>query len=318
MNYLLTGSAGFIGSHLATALLRQGHSVIGVDDLNDYYSVAQKQENLKQCQEFSEFTFIQCDIRQPDQIISELDKRSKPIDALLHLAARAGVRPSIIQPALYTDVNVNGTVQMLDLARRFQIAKFIFASSSSVYGNQVKTPFSETDPVDTPISPYAATKKAGELLAYTYHTLYGLSTACLRFFTVYGPHGRPDMAPYLFVDKIHKGEAITKFGDGETRRDYTYIDDIISGILAVLDAKIDYEIINLGNSQTVSLNEFIATVERVTGKTAIIDQQKMQPGDVLQTSADISKASQLLGYAPKTDIETGIRHFYEWYKRFRI
>ncbi|USN53972.1 MAG: SDR family NAD(P)-dependent oxidoreductase [Candidatus Nomurabacteria bacterium] len=318
MNYLITGSAGFIGSHLSTTLLAQGHRVIGIDDLNDYYSVTQKQENITQLKEFSEYSFLQCDIRKPEEIKTFLQKYSQPIDAIIHLAARAGVRPSIAKPTLYTDVNVNGTVQMLELARVFQIPKFIFASSSSVYGNQEKTPFSETDAVDTPISPYAATKRAGELLSYTYHALHGMSVACLRFFTVYGPKGRPDMAPYLFVDKVHRGEAITKFGNGETRRDYTYIEDIISGILASLQADIGYEIINLGNSHTISLNEFIATVERVTGKTAIVDQQGPQPGDVQQTFADITKAKKLLGYDPSTAIESGLQHFYEWYKRYRV
>jgi UDP-glucuronate 4-epimerase len=234
---------------------------------------------------------------------------------MIHIAAMAGVRPSIQRPSLYEEVNVKGTLNMLEAARRHQVTNFLFASSSSVYGGQEKVPFSEDDPIACPISPYAATKAAAELLCHTYHHLHGLNVTCLRFFTVYGPKGRPDMAPYLFTKWVFEEAELKMFGDGTTCRDYTYIDDVISGVVTALDANLSYEIINLGNSQTVVLRDFIALVEELVGKKAHVVQLPMQPGDVPRTWADISKARRLLGYDPQTPFEKGMKHFVAWYRR---
>ena len=313
---LVTGVAGFIGSNTAKKLLDQGERVIGIDNLNDYYNQNWKKENLELLKQNPNFIFHQVDIRDLEAL--QAIAREEKIDAIIHLAARAGVRPSIANPILYEEVNVRGTVNMLEIAKEFEIKQFVFASSSSVYGNQKKVPFSETDSVDHPISPYAATKKAAELIAYTYSHLYGINTIGLRFFTVYGPAGRPDMAPYLFTEAILNDKAISKFGDGSSRRDYTYIDDIVSGVIAALDLNRPYEIINLGNNTPVSLNEFIETLEKITGKSMKINQMGMQPGDVDQTYADISKAQKLLGYDPQTSFEDGLSKFVEWYKEKRL
>ena len=240
---------------------------------------------------------------------------AEKIDKVLHIAAMAGVRCSIKNPVLYSAVNVAGTSNVLEMARRHEVRNFVFASSSSVYGARSQAPFSEDEAVDHPISPYAASKRAAELLTYTYHYLYGLNCTSLRFFTVYGPKGRPDMAPYLFTRWIFEGKELTMFGDGSSRRDYTYIDDIVSGVIAALDADLPFEIINLGNSQTVPLREFISVVENAVGKQARIVQAKTQPGDVPLTSADIQKARRLLGYNPQTDIREGMDRFVDWYRR---
>lgn len=313
---LVTGVAGFIGSNTAKKLLDQGERVIGIDNLNDYYNQNWKKENLELLKQNSNFIFHQLDIRELKAL--QNIAREEKIDAIIHLAARAGVRPSIADPILYEEVNVRGTVNMLEIAKEFEIKQFVFASSSSVYGNQKKIPFSETDSVDHPISPYAASKKAAELIAYTYSHLYRINAIGLRFFTVYGPAGRPDMAPYLFTEAILNDKAINKFGDGSSRRDYTYIDDIVSGVIAALDLDHPYEIINLGNNTPVSLNEFIETLEKITGKSMKINQMGMQPGDVDQTYADISKAQKLLGYDPQTSFEDGLSKFVEWYKEKRL
>ena len=313
---LVTGAAGFIGSHSSQRLLDEGQKVIGIDNFNDYYNQNWKKENIEQLKQNPNFIFHQVDIRDLEALRG-IAKEEK-IDAIIHLAARAGVRPSIADPILYEEVNVRGTVNMLEIAKEFEIKQFVFASSSSVYGNQQKTPFSETDNVDNPISPYAATKKACELIAYTYSHLYDINTIGLRFFTVYGPAGRPDMAPYLFTESILNDKAINKFGDGSSRRDYTYIDDIVSGVVSALNLDHSYEIINLGNNTPVSLNEFIETLEKITGKTMKINQMEMQPGDVDQTYADIAKAQELLGYDPKTSFEDGLRKFVKWYRENRF
>jgi UDP-glucuronate 4-epimerase len=231
----------------------------------------------------------------------------------VHLAARAGVRPSIKDPVLYEQTNILGTLNLLELARDNKTSNFVFGSSSSVYGKNKNIPFCENDRTDNPISPYAATKKAGEVLCHTYHYLYNLNITCLRFFTVYGPRGRPDMAPYLFTDKIYRGEPITMFGDGKSKRDYTYIKDIVSGILAAVDANHSFEIINLGNSQTVELKKFINIIEELLKKKAVINQEEMPKGDVPVTYADLSKANKLLQYSPQTDIKQGMREFISWY-----
>jgi len=313
MNILVTGCAGFIGSHVAEALLKRGDYVVGVDNLNDYYGVRIKKKNLRLLKNYSEFKFYKEDIRNYDKL-KKIFKKEKP-EKIVHLAARAGVRASIQNPLLYQDVNIRGTLNLLDLAKDYKARSFVFASSSSVYGNQKKVPFSETDKVDNPISPYAATKRAAELLCYTYHHLYNMRITCLRFFTVYGPRGRPDMAPYKFTKLIIQGEPIPKYGDGTTKRDYTYIADIVKGVISAVDKELGFEIINLGNNKPVELNEFIRIIERVTSKKAVIKQLPMQPGDVSITYADISKAQRLLGYKPDTSIEEGMKKFVEWYKK---
>jgi UDP-glucuronate 4-epimerase len=321
MSILITGCAGFIGSHTTHALLKKGYNVIGIDNLNDYYNPNWKKQNLAKFNHETNFTFHRLDITNQaslEKIFTQASQEKNPISKIVHLAARAGVRPSIEQPLLYSKVNIEGTLNLLELARRFKVPHFVFASSSSVYGNQTKVPFSESDPVNQPVSPYAATKKAGEMLCHTYAHLYGINTSCLRFFTVYGPAGRPDMAPYLFTEALLKNKPIKKFGDGTTRRDYTYIDDIVDGIVSAVEHTFPFEIFNLGNNQPVSLNEFIAEVEAATGKKAIIQQEPMQAGDVEQTYADIDKAKKMLGFEPKTGLKEGLKKFVEWYKNERL
>lgn len=312
---LVTGGAGFIGSHLTRRLLELGYHVVCVDDLNDYYSPKIKRKNIAPFLKEKNFRFYKGDICDYDRLL-EIFKHEK-FDIVAHLAAWAGVRPSIANPYLYEKVNIGGTLNLLDLAAKYKIENFVFASSSSVYGNNKKIPFSESDPVDNPISPYAATKKSCELLAATYHNLYGLPCTGLRYFTVYGPSGRPDMAPFLFTDAIFRGKPIKKFGNGTSKRDYTYIDDIVGGTVAALRKNFPFEIINLGNSEPVELNYFISLIERLLGKKAKIKQMPRQPGDVEITYADISKAKKLLSWQPKVKIEEGMNVFIEWYKENR-
>lgn len=315
MKILLTGGAGFIGSHTLDALVSEGYSVAVIDDFNDYYSPAFKEENIEPHKNNPRVSIYRGSITDQNFLAKIFSKEN--FDAVIHLAARAGVRPSIANPKLYQEVNVGGTENLLECCREQGIKKFIFASSSSVYGNQTKVPFSETDSVQ-PISPYAETKKSMELLAQSFHLLYGMQCIGLRFFTVYGERGRPDMAPYLFTEKILRGQEIQKFGDGTTKRDYTYISDILSGILGCLTLSAGYEIINLGNNQPVSLNDFIALLEKITGKKALIKKMPMQPGDVNLTFADITKAKQLLGWQPTTSLEQGLRRFVSWYVANRL
>ena len=307
---LLTGGAGFIGSHLAEALLRRGAELLILDDLNDYYDPALKRANLEQVRRTGAFEFAEGDICDAP-LAESLFARFRPA-TVVHLAARAGVRPSIDQPVLYQRVNVEGTAVLLEAARRHGVRKFVFASSSSVYGVASRVPFSEDDPVRQPISPYAASKIAGEALCHVYAHLYGMSTICLRFFTVYGPRQRPDLAIRKFAESIAAGRPIPVFGDGSTGRDYTYIDDIVAGILAALGHDARFDVFNLGNSSPVLLRDMIATLERVLGRKALIDRQPLQPGDVPITYADISKARRVLGWAPQTPLETGIRRMAEW------
>ncbi len=310
---LVTGVAGFVGSHTAAALLQKGARVIGVDNLNDYYSPAWKLLNLAELREKSpeRFRFFKADIL--DTAAMEEIFASEKIDRICHLAARAGLRESVEKPLLYEQTNIGGTLRMLELARKYDVAKFVYASSSAVYGDAHDVPFCE-DRFLRPISPYGATKLANENDAHIYSRLHGLSTVGLRFFTAYGPKGRPDMAPYLFTDAIARGLPIKKFGDGSTARDYTFVEDIVEGILAALEYETDFEIFNLGNGSATSLNDFIALVEDLLGKKAIIEQNPMQPGDVTITYADITKAHKHLGYAPKTSLEEGMRRFVEWYQ----
>jgi len=313
LKILVTGCAGFIGSHVAEALLLRGDTVIGIDNINDYYDPAKKEKNLEILKKHKKFVFYKEDIRNYDNL-KRIFIRENP-DKVVHLAARAGVRASIQNPLLYQDVNIRGTLNLLELAKNSKAKSFVFASSSSVYGNQEKTPFSEDDDVSTPISPYAATKRAGELLCYTYHHLYNTSITCLRFFTVYGPRGRPDMAPYKFTKLIIEGKPVPRYGDGTTKRDYTYITDIVKGVIAAIDKELSFEIINLGNNKPVMLNDFIRVIEEATHRKAVIKEMPMQPGDVNITYADIRKAQRLLGYQPETSIEEGMKKFVEWYEK---
>lgn len=311
MKVLITGGSGFIGSHVCDFLLARGDTVICVDEFNNYYDPKIKKQNIKDCIKNKRFVLYKEDIRNIAGM-RDIFAKEHP-EKVIHLAARAGVRPSIENPLLYQDVNVRGTLNLLELSREFMTKNFVFASSSSVYGANKKVPFSESDNVDNPISPYASTKKAGELLCHVYHHLYRMNVVCLRFFTVYGPRGRPDMAPYLFTKCINEGKSIEIFGDGSSKRDYTFVADIVSGIVAALDKELGYEIINLGNSKTVELNHLIHIIEKNLGKKAKIVQKSVQPGDVPLTYADISKAKRLLGYDPKMIIEDGMKQFIDWY-----
>lgn len=312
MNFLVTGGAGFIGSHVCERLLREGHSVCAFDDLNDFYAPALKQANLRSLQSLAlPFTFVHGDLT--DGAAVEEAFASAQFDQVIHLAARAGVRPSLQQPALYQRVNVEGTVNLLEAARARKVRKITIASSSSVYGVNAKVPFSEADPIFSAISPYAASKLACEALGHTYHHVYGMDIAMLRFFTVYGPRQRPDLAIHKFASLISAGKSIPVFGDGSTARDYTYVTDTVDGVMACTRQEFGFDIFNLGESQTVRLDYLIALLEKALGKTANIDRQPPQPGDVPITYADISKARAKLGYNPTVKIEAGIPKFVEWF-----
>jgi UDP-glucuronate 4-epimerase len=315
MKVLVTGAAGFIGSHVTESLLAEGWEVVGVDNFDSFYDPAIKKENLKGVRRNKAFRLVEGDIRDGAFLESVAD--GSKLDAVIHLAARAGVRPSLEQPKLYADVNVSGTVEVLEMARRNKIPKFIFASSSSVYGEREGAPFREEDNVDFPISPYAATKKAGELLCYAYHHNCGLAVSCLRLFTVYGPRQRPEMAIHSFTKAIDHGEPINVYGDGLSRRDYTYIDDVVNGILAALQRANDYRIYNLGNHRTVELRELVRLLEEDLGKKAEIKNLPPQPGDVPLTCADIQRAQEELGYNPSVPIDRGLELFIEWYEKKR-
>ena len=312
---LVTGGAGFIGSHLTRSLLDSGERVTCLDLFDDFYDPALKRENVAPFPQGPDYRLVEGDLRDADLL--ERVFREGKFDAVIHLAARAGVRPSIEQPALYQDVNVRGTVTLLEACRQHGVRKILFGSSSSVYGNNTKTPFHEEDPVRHPISPYAATKRAGELLAYTYHHLFGLDIFCLRFFTVYGPAQRPEMAIHRFVRLVDEGRPVPMFGDGTSRRDYTYVDDVIQGIRAALDRVSGYRIYNLGESRTVSLNQLIAIIGEALGKEPRVERVPDQAGDVAVTYADISRARAELGYDPGVDLEDGIRRFVEWHRQRR-
>lgn len=339
MNYLITGGSGFIGSHLAEQLLKKGHSVINIDNFDDFYSYQIKIQNtLDAIQYFSDFEYSGKDndikklisLSQSENYrlyyqdirdkkgLEEIFKNHK-IDTVIHLAALAGVRPSIERPLEYEEVNIRGTMNLWELCKDFNINKFVCASSSSVYGNNEKIPFSETDNVDNPISPYAATKKCGEILGHVYHDLYKIDMIQLRFFTVYGPRQRPDLAIHKFTKLISEDEEIPFYGDGTTARDYTYIDDVVDGILKSIryleNHSNVYEIVNLGESEVINLNEMLSTIEKTLGKSAIRKNLPMQPGDVLKTNADITKARTLIGYKPDTNFQNGIKKFVEWFLR---
>jgi UDP-glucuronate 4-epimerase len=311
MNILVTGGAGFLGSHLSERLLQEGHRVIVLDNFDDFYDPWRKRKNLEPLLKNPRFRLYEGDLR--DEPLLDKVFGAEPIEIVAHLAARAGVRPSIQFPALYADVNIRGTFNLLEACRRYGVGRFVFASSSSVYGNNPKVPFAESDSVDNPISPYAATKKAGELICYTYHHLYGLDIACLRYFTVYGPRQRPEMAIHQFTRLIYQGKPITLFGDGSSRRDYTYVEDAVEGTVNALYRVHRYQIYNIGESQTATLAELVRMIEERMGKKAVIEYLPVQPGDVERTFADIRRAKEKLGYLPQTDMRAGIKKFVEWY-----
>lgn len=314
MHICVTGGAGFIGGHLCRRLLNDGHRVTAIDNFDPFYPRAMKEEGIEDFPTES-FTLIEASICNTGTILQALHTRS--VDAIVHLAAKAGVRPSIEAPGAYEQINVGGTQSMLEVANRLDVGTFIYGSSSSVYGNNETVPFSENDPVDHPISPYAATKRSGELLAHTFHHLYDMTVHCLRFFTVYGPRQRPDLAIHKFARQLLTDQPITMYGDGTSSRDYTYVDDIVDGIARSLHRaqsldEPEYEVINLGGSETTQLKALIAGIANAMDRVPEIKQLPEQPGDVKRTYADISKARELLGYTPDTPIEEGLQHFADW------
>jgi UDP-glucuronate 4-epimerase len=313
MNFLVTGGAGFIGSHLCERLLLAGHAVWVLDDLNPFYDVALKENNLRDLAALGRpFTFCRGDVTDPGCLRELL--AGVAFDQIIHLAARAGVRPSLQEPALYQKVNVEGTTHLLEAARRRGVKKIIIASSSSVYGVNSKIPFAESDPIFSPASPYAASKLACEALGHVYHHVYGMDVALLRFFTVYGPRQRPDLAIHKFTRLIEAGRPVPVFGDGSSARDYTFVNDTIDGIMACTEKEFGFQIINLGEAQTVTLHYLLALLEQALGKKAVIDRQPPQPGDVQVTCADLAKAKKILGYQPRIKIEEGIPRFVHWYR----
>jgi UDP-glucuronate 4-epimerase len=312
MHILVTGAAGFIGSHVCEFFIDLGYPIVGIDNFDPFYAAEFKELNLAELKKSHGFKFYKTDIRN-QKSLSEIFSENK-VDVVIHLAAKAGVRPSIDSIEEYYDVNVNGTVSLLEAMRKNNIKKMVFASSSSIYGNNPKVPFSETDSVDNPISPYASTKKSGELLCHVYNHLYHFDITCLRFFTVFGPRQRPDLAIHKFTRLIDEGNPIPFYGDGMTSRDYTYIDDIVDGINCTLNHLKGYQIFNLGESKVITLNQLVKTIENSLNKKAILNKLPMQPGDVIKTYADISKAKSEIGYNPKFNFQTGIMEFVNWYK----
>lgn len=322
---LVTGGAGFIGSHTAQQLLRRGDKVVVVDEMNDYYDLRQKKRNLEillteaeaagQTKNDIRLVVLQQDIC--DRAAMNAAFKDLKVTHVVHLAARAGVRPSIDDPFIYVQTNVMGTVTLMELAAQHGIVNFVYASSSSVYGGSEKETFSEDDIVDLPVSQYAATKKSCELFAATYHSLYGLNCTGLRFFTVYGPRGRPDMAPYKFVHRVMNGVTIDQYGDGSSERDYTYIDDVVNGVLLAVDTPLGNEVLNIGRGSPCTLKHFIGTVEHVCGDKAIINVMPMQPGDVMRTSANTSKAFELLGYKASVSLDRGMQETCQWYEQWQ-
>jgi UDP-glucuronate 4-epimerase len=309
---LVTGAAGFIGSHLCEALLERGDRVVGLDNFNDFYDPAIKRANLAGPLARPGFALVEGDIRDA-AAVARVFREHAPT-SVVHLAAMAGVRPSLQDPALYHDVNCTGTAVVLQAARAAGVGRFVFGSSSSVYGGNPKVPFHEDDDVSRPVSPYAATKRANELTCHTFHHLYGMDIACLRFFTVYGPRQRPEMAIHKFVRLTEAGQPLPLFGDGRSERDYTYVDDILDGVLKAHDRSRGFRIYNLGESRTISLRDLVAAIGRATGREPRVDWQPPQPGDVPRTYADVGRAKAELGYAPKVDLDEGLRRFVAWYR----
>lgn len=322
MSVLVTGAAGFIGSHTAVRLLQRGDQVVGIDNLNDYYSPERKRSNLREvereAQSAGQFTFVEGDIR--DRMLLERLFQTHDIGAVIHLAAMAGVRISVEDPWLYYDVNLTGTLNLLNAVlqaatrTKKQSATFVLASTSSVYGATEALPFVETDPADRPLAPYASSKRAAELLGHSYHHLHGVDFTALRFFTVYGPRGRPDMMAYKVLDSAYGGGAVPYYNAGQMHRDWTFVDDIVSGIVAASDRRLGYQVINLGRGEPVLLADFVASLEQLAGKRPHLVEQPMSDADVKYTYADISKARSLLGYEPKVGVAEGTQRFFEWYQ----
>lgn len=311
MKILVTGAAGFIGSHVAEKLLQRGDTVIGLDNFNDYYDPARKRANEKRLAQYPNFCMVENDIRRREDMFALF--AAEQFDAVAHLAAMAGVRNAVQFPDLYVEVDYNGTQHLMDAARANGVGNFVFASTSSVYGRTTRIPFVEDDPCDRPLQPYAAAKRAAEILAYTYHYLFGLNVTVLRFFTVYGPNGRPDMMAYLLADSITKGIQIPLYDNGNMWRDWTFVDDIANGVVAALDKPLGYEIINIGRGEPVLLKEFVAMMETLAGKKANLVSKPKLAADFSKNHADITKARKLLGYDPKVSLEEGVRRFWEWY-----
>jgi UDP-glucuronate 4-epimerase len=312
---LVTGAAGFIGSWLTERLLERGDRVVGFDNFDPFYDRAIKERNLAAARTASGFELVEGDLRDPAAVAALF--RGHGFDAVVHLAARAGVRPSLEDPAGYCETNVTGTVHLLEAMRAAECRRLVFASSSSVYGNNRKVPFSEDDRVDFPISPYAATKKAGEELCHVYHAVHGFSILALRFFTAYGPRQRPEMAIHAFTRRLFAGDPIPVFGDGSMERDFTYVDDVVAGVVGAVDhaiAEHTFTILNLGESEPIRLGDLVGALEAATGHQARIDRRPVPPGDVERTFADVSRARAMLGYAPSVDLEEGLRHFVAWYR----
>ena len=311
--YLVTGGAGFIGSHVAEKLLARGDRVVNIDNFNDYYSPDRKRRNITVALDHPNYTLIDGDFRDL-ATLEQVFAQHRP-QRIAHIGAMAGPRPSVDRPLLYEEVNVRGTLNLLELARRYQVQGFVLASTSSVYG-LAPTPWAEDLMTDRPLSPYAATKKAAEVLAYTFHYQYQMPTRVVRFFTVYGPRGRPDMTPFLFVDAMVKDKPITLFNGGrEIYRDWTYVDDVVAGVVAALDSDLDFEIFNLGNSSPIQVCDFVGLLEQITGRRAQIEARPLPSADPSITYADVSKARRLLGYNPQVAVEEGLARFWAWYQQ---
>ena len=317
MTILVTGAAGFIGSHLAERLCRRGDTVVGLDNFNDYYDPARKRANAARLSAFPNFRMVEADVRDRERMFSLL--ADEGITAVAHLAAMAGVRNAVLHPDVYVNVNLNGTQNLLDAARAGgTVGNFVFASTSSVYGNTEQIPFVESDACDGPLQPYDAAKRAAEILGHAYHHLYGLNFTVLRFFTVYGPNGRPDMMAYLLADSLYKGKEIPLYDGGEMYRDWTFVDDITAGIAAALDRPLGYEIINLGRGEPVLLRRFVGIMEELSGRKATLVPMPRLAADFVRNEADISKARRLLGYNPQVSVDEGVRRFWEWYREYEV
>lgn len=314
MKVLVTGSAGFIGFHVSQKLLEMGFQVIGMDNFNDYYDVKLKRDRNNILSQHDKYNFYEGDLKDINAIKTLFDNHK--IDKVCHLAAQAGVRYSLENPHAYIQSNIVGFMNLIEMVKEYSVEVFVYASSSSVYGNNKKIPFSVEDKTDEPISLYAATKKANELMAYTYHHLYGIKCTGLRFFTVYGPWGRPDMALFRFTQSIINNQPIDVYNNGKMKRNFTYIDDVVNGVVAALEKAYDYEVFNIGNNKTVELMKFVEVLENCLGLEAKKNLLPIQPGDVIETVADIDNTIKLLDFEPKTDIEVGINNFVNWYKQY--
>lgn len=310
---LITGVAGLVGSHLAEVLLAQGRTVVGIDNFNDYYSVQQKRDNVAGFKDHERFTLCETDIRDAEAIRAIFDEHQPATVA--HLAAMANVRYSIGRAPLYTDVNIVGSVNLLEAAKQTACTNFVFASTSSAYGHTQQLPFTETDPSNAPLSAYPASKKAIELMGYTYHNLHDLNFTAVRFFSVYGPRARPDMMPFMVTDRVYKGETITLFNAGQMKRDWTYVDDIVDGVVRAIDTPLGYEVVNLGRGEPVLMADFVTIIEELVGKKAVLETPDAPPSEPAITFADIDKARRLLGYDPQTPVRDGLARLWDWYQR---